>query len=329
MSSIGETPSGKLSAEALARSVFGALGAVRPEVLTGPAVGEDAAVIKWPAEKFLVFASDPIVGAVKGAGKLLVRVNVNDIASKGGEPAYIVVTIILPPSLGEDTVSRIMGEVHEECLKTGVAIVGGHTEFNDLYDHPVLSAALIGTADRTFSASDIRPGDSIYVTSHLGIEGMAILASDRPDLLRGILSDAEIAEVEGWMENTSVLAESRLLREHVSFMHDPTEGGFCGGLAEICKRAGLSPKIDRHSVPVHEYTRRVSFALGFDPLSLVASGSMIAVAGEEKRKSIEGAFERSSISLTRVGQMTDDPYAQEKDGPPLEELWALLKRAPV
>jgi hypothetical protein len=56
---------------------------------------------------------------------------------------------------------------------------------------------------------------------------------------------------------------------------------------------------------------------------------MIAVAGEEKRKSIEDAFERSSISLTRVGQMSDDPYEPETDGPPLEELWALLKRTHV
>ncbi|MDR2780457.1 MAG: hydrogenase expression protein [Synergistaceae bacterium] len=324
MSGETENPSGKLSAEALARSVLGALGASRPEVLIGPAVGEDAAVIRWTGGKFLVFASDPVVGAANGAGKLLVRVNVNDIASKGGEPAYIAVTIIYPPSMGEAFVSSTMREIHEECLKNGIAIVGGHTEFNDLYDRPVLSAALIGTADRVFSAHDIRPGDGVYVTGHIGTEGMAILALDRPDLLRGILTEEEIASVAGWMDETSVLEESRLLRQYASFMHDPTEGGFWGGLAEICRLSGLSADIDADAAPVHEYTSRAARALGFEPGSLVASGSMIAVIGEERMKSAKETFDNSRVVLTRVGRISERPY--EPGGPPSEELWALLKR---
>ncbi|MDR1509847.1 MAG: hydrogenase expression protein [Synergistaceae bacterium] len=325
MSGETENPSGKLSAEALARSVFGALGAPRPEVLIGPAVGEDAAVIRWTAGKFLVFASDPVVGAAKGAGKLLVRVNVNDIASKGGEPAYIAVTIISPPSMGEEFVSSIMREIHEECLRNGIAIVGGHTEFNDMYDRPVLSAALIGTAERLFSARDIRSGDGIYVTGHIGIEGMAILALDRPDLLRGILSEDEIASVAGWMDETSVLEESRLLRKCASFMHDPTEGGFRGGLSEICRLSGLSADIDEDAVPIHEYTSRAARALGFDPKSLVASGGMLAVIGEDKTKLAEEIFDGSRVALTRVGRVRERQYSPES-GPPREELWALLKR---
>jgi hydrogenase maturation factor len=324
----GETwnPSGKLSAEALARSVFGGLGASRREVLVGPAVGEDASVIRWPDGKFLVFASDPVVGAVKSAGKLLVRVNVNDIASKGGEPAYITVTIIAPPSMGEAFVSSTMREIHEECLKNGIAIVGGHTEFNDLYGHPVLSAALIGTADRIFSARDIHPGDGVYVTGHIGIEGMAILAADRPDLLRGILSEEETASVAGWMDETSVLEESRLLRDYASFMHDPTEGGFRGGLHEICGLAGLRADIDEDAVPIHEYTLRAARSLGFDPQSLVASGSMIAVIGDDKIERAEKVFHDSRVALTRVGRVSRCPYSPES-GPAKEELWALLKRA--
>ncbi|MDO5563330.1 MAG: AIR synthase related protein, partial [Synergistaceae bacterium] len=123
-------PSGKLAPEALKRSVLNYIGAQRPELLVGPSVGEDAAVVKWPEGKFLIFSSDPIVGADKGAGRLLVRINSNDIASKGGDPAYLAVTLILPPSMGEEGAARIMSEVHEECLAQGIAVAGGHTEFN-------------------------------------------------------------------------------------------------------------------------------------------------------------------------------------------------------
>lgn len=320
----GEEKSGKLSPDALLRSVFGSMGRPREEVLVGPGIGEDAAVIRWPEGKLMIFSSDPIVGAVSGAGRLLVRVNVNDIASKGGEPAYMVVTLILPPSMGEEGISRIMREIHEECEECGIAVVGGHTELNDRYAHPVLNAALVGTADKVFKASDIQKGDMILVSKHIGIEGMAILASDRPDLLRGVLSKDEVSEVKGWMDKTSVLAESRLLRKYASFMHDPTEGGFCGGLGEICRLAGLGANIERDSAPVHPYTRRTAEALGFDPLRLVASGSMLAVVPPAHVESVKRAFSDAELSVTCVGCMTEDAISVPVE--PAEELWGLLKR---
>ena len=317
--------SGKLSPDALRRSVFGALGASRPEVMTGPAVGEDAAVIKWTGEEFLVYASDPIVGASRGAGKLLVRVNVNDIASKGGDPAYIAVTIIAPPSLGESYVSEVMREINDECVAYGIAIVGGHTEFNDMYAHPVLSAAMIGKAERLYRASDIRPGDALFVTRHVGTEGMAIIAADRPDLLAHILTPEEIDTVRGWMNDTCVLRESKLLREHASFMHDPTEGGFRGAVSEISRLANLSAEIDESKAPVHEYTKRTAAALNFDPLKLVASGCLLAVVKEENTALVEKVFADSRIPLSKVAKFIDKPY-NKGDGECHEELWGLLKR---
>ena len=319
-----ENISGKLSAEALSRTVFRALGAERPEVLIGPAVGEDAAVIRWTGQ-YLLFASDPIVGASEGAGKLLVRVNVNDIASKGGEPAYMVITIIAPPAMGEAYVSRVMRDAHDECARHGIAIVGGHTEFNEMYEHPVLSAALIGHAEKVFRASDVSPGDALFVTGHIGVEGMAILASDRPDLLSDVLSPDETAEVKNWMDDTCVLETSRVLRRHSVFMHDPTEGGFRGGVREVCRLAGIEADIDEDAVPIHPYTKRASEALGFDPLSLVASGSMLAVAKSESEKETSKALRDAGIPFKKVGRMTERPCDQS-GCPPREELWGLLGR---
>jgi hydrogenase maturation factor len=324
MSGHPENISGKLSPQALSRAVFRALGAERPEVLIGPAVGEDAAVIRWTAGRYLLFASDPIVGASEGAGKLLVRVNVNDIASKGGEPAYMVVTIIAPPAMGEAYVSRVMRDAHDECARHGIAIVGGHTEFNAMYDHPVLSAALIGYAERVFRASDVSPGDAVFATGHIGIEGMAILASDRPDLLSGVLSPDETAEVRNWMDDTCVLETSRALRRHSVYMHDPTEGGFWGGMREMCGLAGIEADIDADAVPIHPYTKRAAEKLGFDPLRLVASGSMLAVVKRESEAAAAEALRNAGVPFRQVGRMTERPCDQSGDAP--EELWGILGR---
>jgi hydrogenase maturation factor len=317
--------SGKLLPDELERAVLSKTGAPRGEVLVGPRVGEDAAVIKWPDGKLMVLASDPIVGAEKGGGRLLVRVNVNDIAAKGAEPAFIIITIIMPPAMGERAVAEVMSEIHGECAANNIAIVGGHTEFNDAYPRPVMCASLVGMADRVLSAADIRDGDAVYVSKHIGIEGMAILASDRPDLLRGHFSPGETREIEDWMELTSVLPESRMLRDFASFMHDPTEGGFMGGFREICALAGMSADLNRGAVPLHPYTIRASEALGFDPLRLVASGSMIAIVPKDKAASVEERFANSPIKITKVGVMSGSALP-DKNWDCREELWGLLKK---
>jgi hydrogenase maturation factor len=110
-------------------------------------------------------------------------------------------------------------------------------------------------------------------------------------------------------------------------MHDPTEGGFMGGLGEICRLTNLSADICSGAVPVHEFTRRAAKYLGFDPLRIVASGSMMAVVPEDKAASAEAAFASSGspgIALTRVGRMRERD-AGERFEDPAEELWSLLK----
>ena len=315
--------SGKLSPEALERNVLRYVGAERKELLIGPAVGEDAAVIEWPKGKYLVFSSDPIVGAEKGAGRLLVRINSNDIASKGGDPAYLAVTLILPPSWGDEGAARIMREIHEECIAQGIAVAGGHTEFNDRYERPVIMGALIGTADRVMRAADLRPGDKLILTKHIGIEGMSILASDKPELLRSFMSESEISELLSWAEKTSVLEESRVLREIARFMHDPTEGGFMGGVGEISSLSGLKAIIDCSCLPIHPLTQRAAERLGFDPLRLIASGSLLAAVPEENAEEAMAQLAKLGIDASVVGAMgekLENPLPQ-----PSEELWRLLK----
>lgn len=323
MDEIKELPSGKLSPKALERNVLRYVGAERKELLIGPAVGEDAAVIEWPRGKYLVFSSDPIVGAEKGAGRLLVRINSNDIASKGGDPAYLAVTLILPPSWGEEGAARIMKEIHEECLAQGIAVAGGHTEFNDRYERPVIMGALIGTADRVLRAGDLRPGDALIATKHIGIEGMSILASDKPELLKHFMSESETEELLSWAEKTSVLEESKALREIAKFMHDPTEGGFMGGVGEISSLSGLQAEIDYSSVPVHPLTKRAAEKLGFDPLRLIASGSLLAAVPEDRTAEALEQLAKTGIEAAVVGSMGDRLVKPVPE--PSEELWRLLK----
>ncbi len=315
---------GKLPPKQLQMKILRFIGSERPEVKIGPKIGEDAAVIDWPEGKFLVVSSDPIVGAKRGAGKLLVLVNSNDIFSKGGEPAYLVVTMILPVKEGAEQASRLMAEIDEACREAGIAIVGGHTEFTDRYDAPVLAGTIFGTAPKVLKSEDVRPGDVLLMTKHAGLEGMTILAQDRPDLLATCLEAGEVGEVRSWTTSLSIGPEARCLGPMARFMHDPTEGGVLGGLSEIACQVPWGLELDPGSIQVHPLTLKASHKLGFDPLRLISSGVLLAVLPKETVEAARMELARKGIPSSVIGKVVEGKGNCPESF--TEELWGLLAR---
>ena len=69
-----------------------------PQLLLGPAVGEDAAVIDFArdADTLLVAKSDPITFATDEIGYYAVNVCANDLAVTGATPRFYLPTVLLP-----------------------------------------------------------------------------------------------------------------------------------------------------------------------------------------------------------------------------------------
>jgi len=119
-----------------------------------------------------------------------------------------------------------------------------------------------------------------------------------------------------------VLPESRILRKWAVFMHDPTEGGFLGGLGEIARLSGLGVSLNRGAVPVDRLTLSCSKCLGFDPLRLISSGVLVAVIPRKFLGEALETLESSGIACWVIGEMVrgegDVPIETK------EELWGLL-----
>ncbi|MDH5780743.1 MAG: AIR synthase related protein, partial [Candidatus Bathyarchaeota archaeon] len=101
---------GKVPAEILQKVVFKHLGAKRSDVVLGPAVGEDAAIVKT-GEMILVTATDPVTGAEEWLGWLAVNVSANDVATCGVKPLWFSSSILLPEGADEKLVERICGQI--------------------------------------------------------------------------------------------------------------------------------------------------------------------------------------------------------------------------
>lgn len=309
---------GKLEPDILKDKVLSFTGALREDLIVGGGIGEDAALIRVP-EGILVAASDPVTGAGKNAGRLLVHINANDIACKGAEPSWIIVTLIVPDKLGVKYIAEIMNEIHTTCRELNIAIAGGHTELTDRYEQPVLSAAMLGMTRYELSTKRIHEGDLILLTGHAGLEGMSIIAHDRPDLFMKIFTPEEMKEIRAWQNDLSVIKPARILREYSHYMHDPTEGGLNGALYETSKGCNLG--IDIYDLPVSELTLRAAEKLNFDPLNLISSGMLIAVIPPERINEAQERLRENNIDSCIAGKFVRD---KENMLSTHEELWKIL-----
>ena len=322
---------GKFPPDVLEREILTFSGASRNDVLIGPGVGEDAALVQFNKndDRFplLVVSSDPIVGASEGAGRLLVHINANDIACKGGEPYWFIVTLIVPVKDGLPCVKRIMKEIDETCKELNIAVIGGHTEITDRYDQPVIVGTMLGKTDYCMDASHVCDGDAVLMTRHAGLEGMSIIAADRPYLLSGF-SKSELEEIESWSKDLSVIQASRALRDIARVMHDPTEGGVIGGIYELERMSGFRLGIDVLKIPVSPLTRKAALTIGFSPLHLISSGVLLAVIPNDKvsealRRLDEHKIECAIIGRVKNDSSTDDSFVKFDTH---EELWDILKK---
>ncbi|HPC47268.1 MAG TPA: AIR synthase related protein, partial [Deltaproteobacteria bacterium] len=120
-------PLGKLPIPLLSR-FLGEISPQDPDVLVGPGIGMDAAVIRFQ-DVSLVFKTDPITFATDDIAWYLVTINANDIVCMGGIPEYILVTVLLPEgSTTEQDAHDLLLSLKRACDANEVVLAGGHTE---------------------------------------------------------------------------------------------------------------------------------------------------------------------------------------------------------
>lgn len=316
---------GKLQPDVLKQNVLDFTGASRDDLIVGGGIGEDAALIKVD-NGILVAASDPVTGADKNAGSLLVHINANDLSCKGADPAWLIVTLIVPDRMGVKFIAEIMKEIHGTCKELNIAIAGGHTELTSKYSEPVISGTMLGMTKYELNAKKIQPGDLILATGHAGLEGMSIIANDREDLFAKIFNHDEVETIKSWGKDFSIVRPAKILREFARYMHDPTEGGLNGALYEVQQGSGLGIGIFNDKVPVSELTLRAARELKFDYMNLISSGMLIAVIPPEKISQAQDALKATGIKSEIIGKFRDK-NSEKISLSTHEELWKILERA--
>jgi hydrogenase expression/formation protein HypE len=300
-------PPGKIPIDLLKEVVFKNLGVTRKEVILGPAAGVDCAVLN-AGDRNIIVSMDPITGAVEHIGWLSVNVNANDIATFGVEPAFLFSCLLLPEGADRKMVETISVQMSEAAKELGMAIVGGHAESTPGLKHPIVVGCAVGlTAKGDFvTAANAKAGDAIILTKSAGIEGTAILASDRERELRKTLSTVEFGRATDFYSRISVVKEALIARKTggVHAMHDPTEGGVAGGIHEMADAAGLGVKIFREKIRVEPETAKICQFFDLDPIQLIGSGALLIAAEPEKVDAIIENLKQKQVQAAVIGEFT-------------------------
>ncbi|MCP4425118.1 MAG: AIR synthase [Chloroflexi bacterium] len=312
-------PLGKLPPDLLAALLAQATTA-DPDVLLGPGVGLDCAVVRT-GDTLLVFKSDPITFATDEIGWYLVQINANDIATTGATPRWLLATLLLPE--GQTTavsVTIIMTQITDVCRELNIALIGGHTEITYGLDRPIVVGTLVGavTPERLVTPRGATPGDRILLTKGVPIEAVAILAREFPERLADDLSASELAQARDFLTNPgiSVLRDAQIAARagKVTAMHDPTEGGLAGALWELAEASGRSLVVNPALIPIPPLAARICRVFGLNPLATIASGALLLTASPEAAKSIRQALLAAGIACAEIGWVEEGSAAVWREG---------------
>lgn len=297
---------GKVPENVLKRSVFKEIHTRRPEVLLGAGVGEDCAAVKLAPDETLVMSTDPITGTAKDIGTLAILITVNDLASSGATPVGVLLTVLLPESVEEPELRKMMAQVEAACAQADVQIMGGHTEVTPVVNQPVISVCGVGKVKdgRLISTAGARPGMDILVTKWIGIEGTAILAKEKEEELLAKFSAPFVEKAKALDVYISVQSEAAVaVRSGVSAMHDVTEGGIFGALWEMAEASGVGLEIDMKKIPIRQETVEVCEFFGLNPYQLISSGCMLMAASDGNTLVRELA--KAGIPAAIIGKATE------------------------
>jgi len=333
-------PPGKIPIDMLKDVVFKNLGAKRDEIVIGPSSGIDCAVIDV-GSKSLVVSMDPITGALEIVGYLAVNVNANDIATFGCQPLFLVSCILLPEKAEKKAVEIISSQMNEAAKDLGIAIIGGHCETTPGLSHPIVVGCMMGITEKGkyVTAAGAKSGDLLILTKSAGIEGTAILATDREAQLKKLLSSRLLENAKRFYKQISVVkdATTAFKTGGVHAMHDPTEGGVAGAVHEMADASKLGVRISEDKIRVQRETLRICLAYDIDPLQLIASGSLLVAADPDFAGRIIENLRRDKIDAEIIGEFLSSPEKRlitRKKGkveklqrPVTDQLWQALERS--
>ncbi len=262
----------------LIERVVGLLAAPGRGVVAG--IGDDAAVVRVGEGKCVLTTCDIQVEGVHflrdritphQLGRKAVAINLSDVASMGGIPRYLTVSLVLPRETAVEFVDGLYEGIRWECEAGGVDVVGGNMAHSPA--HIVVDTFLVGEveAERLLLRSGARVGDRVLVTGSPGDSGAGLALLLNPGA--ACAEEHRMRVLEAHLTPRARLQEGRAiaLSGLATAMIDVSDG-IVSDVGHICERSRVGACLWAGNLPISEAARAVARATGKEALELALHG---------------------------------------------------------
>jgi hydrogenase maturation factor len=248
--------------------------------------------------------------------------------------------LLLPEGADSKIVETISTQMHTAAKELGIAIVGGHCESTPGLTNPIVVGCVMGLTEKGkyVTAASAKTGDKLILTKSAGIEGTAILASDREKQLKKLFNSTIIESAKGFYSQISVVKDALTAYKTggVHAMHDPTEGGILNGIHEMADASGLGVRVFEEKIAIEPETAKICRYYEIDPLQLISSGALLIAAERDAADKIVDSLCREHVYADVIGELNPNPNkrvlmhkddsAETLPRPISDHLWIALSR---
>ncbi len=301
---------GKVDRETFDTIIYPHLGKKDKRVIVGPQHGVDAAVIELTDDMVMVIKEDPTFGmpvVMPFFGWAIVHICASDVACLGVPPRYMTICLMLPPGTEDAVLESTWKQVHEECDKLGISIVGGHTGIYPGIAYPLNGGCTmigLGRKDQITPASNARVGDRLIITKGPAIEAVGILAYQAEKSLLKEFGPELVAKAKKLMMEMTVVKDALTAAPFAHAMHDATEGGLLNGIAEMAIASKIGVTVYEDKIIIPEEVEAVCRHFAIDPLISISEGTLVIAAPPEKASQMIDELEKNAISAFDIGEFT-------------------------
>lgn len=263
-------------------------------------IGDDAACIKHGGE-FLVLTVDTLYEdtdlppgiTYEEIGKLIVTVNLSDLAAMGARPKAFLLSFG-GPDLRWDELKAIILEVKKQCKKFGMEFIGG--DLNSM-EKLTLAGFALGIAKRPIYRSGAKEGELVACTGTIGAAlGIEILCKNlmNPKKIPSILRKKA-------MEPEPRVKEGIILGKYASAMTDISDS-LAISLHDIAESSGVGIELYPEKIPISRKAESIATKLKLNLMDYALYGGwdyeLLFTIPEDRFSRI-----KKKITATEIGRV--------------------------
>lgn len=298
------------------------------------AMGDDTAVTTERPDRVLLATTDTLVEDVHFApsytspfllGRKAVSVSLSDIAAMGGEPLFLLASLVVAPDREKEFIDALYDGMASVMEPHGVELVGGNTCAGDgpmAVTTTVLGEAAAGEVVYRRGAS---VGDDVYVTGTPGDSALGLRYLR--ELGRAALEAAGPVREAAFrhLDPTPRVAAGALLarRRAATAMIDISDGVLLD-LGRLCRESGVGAVVEEGRFPLSRAMEAHAEAGGETAPLILAGGEdyeLLFTAPPDKAPMVREIASQTGLAVRAVGRIVDSREgvaALDRRGRPIE-----------